>query len=246
MMGAFWTTPAEPLHQLIAILPVHIRLQMLSKTAALTLLTIPHSSQLIQRLGHPWCSIDELDNNIPLTRHPPPNTPLTHLAALAPREARRPVDYSIDRWVRLPPRSDRLRALEIIPCGKDRKRLATQIKEVTSNRRNNTLILFCQGSKPNDREGTPTGVAVCIAWRRGKEIGHKTKCFGPNASTSDAAYEAILLATNYIRDRLPVDEERGLTEIRSTDANVARDCLKSGNRDHHEQIENLAQSFSTI
>src|ERR1700733_13908130 len=64
--------------------------------------------------------------------------------------------------------------------------------------------------------------------------------------SSDAAYEAILLATNYIRDRLPVDEERGLTEIRSTDANVARDCLKSGNRDHHEQIENLAQSFSTI
>jgi hypothetical protein len=89
-------------------------------------------------------------------------------------------------------------------------------------------------------------VAVCVAWRLGKEIGHITKCLGPNASTSDAAYEAVLLATNYIRDRLPVDEERGLTEIRSTDANVARDCLKSGNRDHHEHIENLAQSFSNI
>ena len=38
-MGAFRTTPAEPLHQLIAILPIHIYLQMLSKTAAFTLLT---------------------------------------------------------------------------------------------------------------------------------------------------------------------------------------------------------------
>ena len=72
------------------------------------------------------------------------------------------------------------------------------------------------------------------------------KCLGPNTSTLDAAYKAILLATNYIRDRLPVDKERGLTEIRSTDANVARDCLKSGNRNHHEHIENLAQSFSNI
>ena len=48
MMGAFRTTLAEPLHQLIAILPIHIRLSMLSKMAALTLLTVPHSSQLIQ------------------------------------------------------------------------------------------------------------------------------------------------------------------------------------------------------
>src|SRR6266852_2055496 len=163
MMGAFRTTPAEPLHQLIAILPIHIHLQMLSKTAALTLLTIPHSSQLIQRLGPPWCSADELDNNIPLTSHPTPNTPLTRLAALIPQEARRPFNYSPDRWARLPPQSDRLQVLEAILCGEDRKRLAAQIKEVTSNRHNNTLILFCQGSKPNDREGTPTGVVVCIA-----------------------------------------------------------------------------------
>jgi len=57
-MGAFWTTPVELLHQLIAILPIHICLQMLSKTAVLTLLTILHSSQLIQCLGPPWCDTD--------------------------------------------------------------------------------------------------------------------------------------------------------------------------------------------
>jgi hypothetical protein len=246
MMGAFRTTPAEPLHQLIAILPIHIRLQMLSKTAAFTLLTIPHSSQLIQHLGPPWCSVDEFDDNVPLTPHPTPNTPLTRLAALVPQEARRPVSFQPDQWLRLPPQNDRLRALEAIPRGEDRKRLATQIKQVTANRHNKTLILFCQGSKPNDRDGTPTGVAVCIAWRLGKEIGHETKFLGPNASTSDAAYKAILLATDYIRDHPPNSKEGGPTEIRSTDANVARDCLKSGTRDHHEHIENLAASFSNI
>jgi len=245
MMGAFRTTPAEPLHQLIAILPIHIRLKMLSKTAALTLLTIPHSSQLIQRLGPPWCDADELNDDIPLTPHPTPSTPLTRLATLVPQEARRPINFQ-NRRARLPPQNDRLRALEAIPCGEDRKRLAAQIKQATTNRHNNTLTLFCQGSKPNDRDGTPTGIAVCIAWRLGKEVGHTTKCLGPNASTSDAAYEAILLATNYIRDHLPNNEEGGLTEIRSTDAKIARDCLKSGTRDHHDHIENLAASFSNI
>jgi hypothetical protein len=59
--------------------------------------------------------------------------------------------------------SYRLRVLEAIPHGEDRKRLVTQIKQATTNRHNKALILFCQGSKPNDRDGTPTGIAVCIA-----------------------------------------------------------------------------------
>jgi hypothetical protein len=58
---------------------------------------------------------------------------------------------------------------------------------------------------------------------------------GPNASTADAAYEALLLAAHYIRDH-PLSGEGGYrAEIRSTDANVARDCLKSDTRDHHDQ-----------
>ena len=115
MMGAFRTTPAEPLHQLIVILPIHIRLQMLSKNAALTLLTIPHSSQLIQRLGPPWCNTDELEDDLPLTPHLTPSTPLTRLAALVPHESRRPTSYHPNQHARLPPYNDQLRALEVIP-----------------------------------------------------------------------------------------------------------------------------------
>ena len=96
MMGTFRTTPADLLHQLIAILPIHIHLQMLSKTTALTLLTIPHSLQLIQHLGPPWCDAAELDDHTPLTPHPTPNTSLTCLASLVPQEARRPFNYKLD------------------------------------------------------------------------------------------------------------------------------------------------------
>ena len=136
--------------------------------------------------------------------------------------------------------------LEAIPRGEDRKHLAAQIKQATTNRCNKTLLLFCQGLKPNDRDGTPTAIAVCVAWRLGKEMEHVTSFLGPNASTADAAYKAILLAANYICDHFPNGEEGGLTEIRSTDANVARDCLKPGTCDHQDQIENLSIAFSTI
>ena len=108
------------------------------------------------------------------------------------------------------------------------------------------LILFCQGFKLNDQDGNPTGIVVCVAWQLGKEVGHSTKRLGPNASTSDTAYEAIILATNYIWDCLLKDKERGPTEIQLTDFNVARDGLKLGSCDHHEHTENLAVSLSNI
>ena len=135
--------------------------------------------------------------------------------------------------------------LEVIPRGEDRKHLSTKIKQETTNKHNRTLTLFCQGSKPNDSEGTLTGTAVCVAWQFGREIRHTTKLIGPNASTADAAHEAILLATSYIHKHLQ-SEEHALIEICSTDANVARDCLKSNSRNHHVQIENLVHSLSDI
>ena len=48
------------------------------------------------------------------------------------------------------------------------------------------------------------------------------KNLGPSASTIDAAFEAILLATSYMCD-YPTGGEKGVqVEIRSTDANIAR------------------------
>ena len=85
-----------------------------------------------------------------------------------------------------------------------------------------------------------------MVWQRGKEVSHKTKHMGPNTSTADAAYEAITLATSYIQDHLPDGEASGLTKIQSTDANTAKNCLKTGSRDHHENIETLSASLSNI
>ena len=52
--GAFSTTPIEPLHQLMGILPIDLRLQLLCKNAALRFYRLPTNSQLVARIPGPW------------------------------------------------------------------------------------------------------------------------------------------------------------------------------------------------
>jgi hypothetical protein len=46
--GVFYTTPREPLHQLLTILPMDLRLNMIVQNAALYLYKMPRGSQLLR------------------------------------------------------------------------------------------------------------------------------------------------------------------------------------------------------
>ena len=52
--GAFRTSPVDPLHQLMGIMPIDLHIQMLNKNAALRLYRLPLSSQLLARVPGPW------------------------------------------------------------------------------------------------------------------------------------------------------------------------------------------------
>jgi hypothetical protein len=52
--GAFRTTPVDPLHQLMGIMPIDLRIRMLIKNALLRLYRLPPSSQLLTRAPGPW------------------------------------------------------------------------------------------------------------------------------------------------------------------------------------------------
>ena len=62
--GTFRTTPREPLHQLLTIIPMGLHLDMLTQSTALRLYKAPRSSQLLRRLGPAWHS--------PALNAPPP------------------------------------------------------------------------------------------------------------------------------------------------------------------------------
>src|SRR6266403_627337 len=133
-----------------------------------------------------------------------------------------------------------------ILCGEACIQLVVEIKQVTENQQDNMLTLFCQGSKPNNIKGTPTGTAICIAWRCGREIGHQTRPLGPNAGTADAAHEAIQLAAEFLLNSLLTLDNCNQVTIQSTDTTVARDCLKQGACDHHIQFKALSTSISNL
>jgi hypothetical protein len=51
IMEAFCSSPREPLHQLMAILPIQICLKKLATQVAICLLSLPTSSLVLHRLG---------------------------------------------------------------------------------------------------------------------------------------------------------------------------------------------------
>ena len=63
--GAFRTTPCEPLHQLLTILPMDIRLEMLTQNTALRLYRVSSDSQLLKRLGGDWYTAQLHDPPLP-------------------------------------------------------------------------------------------------------------------------------------------------------------------------------------
>ena len=200
--------------------------------------TVRSSSNDLGCRGVTWTNLTTTSPSHHTQRRTLPSPDSRHLSHNKPV---RPFNYRLNQWERLSPQKDWLRVLEAIPRGEGRNHLAVGIKQETANQKK-TLVLFCQGSKLNNRGGTPTGTTVCLAWRLRKEISHTMKSLGPNSCTSDTALEALLLVTHYIRDGEGVNH----TEIRSTDTNVARDCLKAGTRDHMITLRISPAPFQTF
>jgi hypothetical protein len=99
IIGAFCSTPHEPLHQLAAILPVDIHLTKLLMQAAICLLMFPSSSPVLCQLGQPWCP--DQDSGVPLPYPPPtypPDTCIRLLAQQAPVDCCTPPSFNHPPW----------------------------------------------------------------------------------------------------------------------------------------------------
>ena len=86
--GAFRTAPRDALHEHLRIFPMHIRINMLTKTSALRLYRLPNQSQLLCRLGSDWHKPSQDDLPSPVRAIPPkpgPRARISPLEALARR-----------------------------------------------------------------------------------------------------------------------------------------------------------------
>jgi hypothetical protein len=172
IMGAFCTMPAEPLHQLCAILPMKLRLQMLSKSAVFSLLSIPHSSQLIQWLGPPWCEPNELQEGFPNLPYPTPRTPLIQLAKLVLPESRKPTNFKHAPWSNKLTTPCHFHMDMGIPKGEDCKDQVSEIIEESEDRCPDVLLLFCHRACLSNADGNPIAMAACSASYRVRQWKH--------------------------------------------------------------------------
>ena len=98
MSGTFCTTPHEPLHQLLNILPMDLRLTILIQNFMLQLYRAPKGSQLLKRLGGAWHTPTPDNLLLPVQTQNNVSTTLRDLAARVP--ANRP---HIKAFPKIPP-----------------------------------------------------------------------------------------------------------------------------------------------
>ena len=84
ILGTFCTMPQEPLHQLLTIFPMEVRLNMLLQNSALHLNKVPQESQLLRCLKGEWHMLDPSDPLLPTPNNNNAGSTLCKLATHVP------------------------------------------------------------------------------------------------------------------------------------------------------------------
>ena len=200
MSGTFRTTPREPLHQLLTILPMDLRLNMLTQNTALRLYRAPRSSQLLRRLGPAW------------------HTPVANAPPLPTRDRAGMVTTLRTLAARVPPGGPRIDPFPDLPVGaphwggrvtvaprhdgQDYTAISEEIKDACHQ--GHATNIYCEAllSNKNRDDGKQLGAAAAILYHKGREIGHTEKVFGEGVTASDIWTRALTPALDVISSHL--------------------------------------------
>jgi ribonuclease HI len=198
--GAFRTTPREPLHQLLTILPMNLRLTMLSQNTAIRLYSVSKESQLLRRLDAGWHTPRPQEPLLPTPNSAGARTTLNALAARASAKGPR-----IEAFPDPPPDAPSWNGrVETFP--KHEEWNYQQITETLVNRcrEGETINVFCTGvrSNRNRKDGKQLGAASAVLYNGGRDWKHKEEVFGETVTENDAALRALIPALDLLRDFL--------------------------------------------
>jgi hypothetical protein len=198
--GTFRTTPRDPLHQLLTILPMDLRLDMLIKNTARRLYKAPDSSQLLRRLGPQWHTPSPRDFPLPTAARGKLVTTLVSLAA------------------RVPPGGPRINPFPDLPAGAPhwdgRLTLVPKVDDWDYTLVSEALTNSChQGIATNiytaavlsnkDREDAKQlGAAAAVLYQEGRESGYEEKVFGEAVTAADLWTRALTPALDSIATHL--------------------------------------------
>ena len=185
--GAFKTTPREPLHQLFNILPMALRLRMMTDNSALRLYRLQTSSQVLLRLGGDWAPNPQ--EAIPTPMRSKAKTALRALASRVSAKGKR-----IEAFPNLPERAPQwggqvcmrphLRKEEQENQG---RQLSEQLKVGKIPQVYMTGVLSNKGR----HDGKSVATVAAVLYHKGTEWGHTECPLGEKVTQADVEIEAL-------------------------------------------------------
>jgi hypothetical protein len=187
--GTFRTTPRDALHQLLNILPMELRLNMIVQDAALRLYRAPKESQLLKRLGGAWHTPTPDDLPLPVPIRNAVRTTLRNLAARVPAQGPR-----IEAFPEIPPGAPTWNGrVHVIPKQKDWDYEVTTNALTAACRADSLINIFCEGVRSNKGrdDGKQIGATSAVLYQEGRERRHTEKILGETVTESDASFRTI-------------------------------------------------------
>ena len=240
--GTFRTTPREPLHQLLTILPMDLRLTILIQNTALRLYKAPAGSQTIKRLGAPWRTPTPNEPPLPAPIRERATTTLRALAARVPAEGPR-----IDPFPVLPIGAPQWEGrVTIIPKQNDWD--YSKVSEVITNSCHQDLStnIYCEAtlSNRNRTDGKQLGAAAAMLYHEGRESGHAESVFGEAVTAADAWIRSLTPALDAITahlDNKPAHAQETFMILIPSNPALGRTLDPSAHEEQEVSLRHLAK-----
>lgn len=238
--GTFRTTPRDPLHQLLNILPMDLRLNMTLKKTALRLYRAPKGNQLLKRLGGAWHTPSANDLPLPVPNRASSKTTLRSLAARVPTSGPR-----VDLFPELPQGAPSWNGrVQIIHKQKDWDYGSFTDTLTTTCREGTTINIFCNGVLSNsERPDTKQiGTTSTVLYQEGREKYHAERVIGETVTEQDtmlrSLHSGIDVLTSLL-ERQPTEQHKPTTIALASGAALVRALDASPHGDQAESLKLL-------
>jgi hypothetical protein len=244
--GTFRTTPREPLHQLLNILPMDLRLNLMIQKTAFRLYKAPKGSQLLKRLGGAWHAPDANGLPLPASNRNSLKTTLRTLAARVPANGPR-----VNPFPDLPPGAPHWNGqVRTILKQKDWDYEMVTNTLTTACREGETTNIFCNGilSNKGRADEKQIGTTSTALYQKGVEERHAERILGETVTEQDimlrALHSGIDTLTSFL-DTHPAEQHK-LTAIASPSETALKRALDASPHKDQEESIKILEKLGTL
>src|SRR6266446_1000561 len=242
LAGAFKTAPREVLHQLFNILPMSLRLRMLTDNTALRLYRLQPTSQLLIRLGGAWSRNAREPTSTP--KRKAAKTPLRALASRVSAKGKRLVAFpdipagapSWDGRVSIQPPSRR----------EEQAHQADQLEKQHATGTTPQIFMTAIISNKGRHDGKLVAAAAAVLYFARTEWGHLRCVLGDKRTQDDSEVEALRSALLLISDFVKETGCKGPVRLISGSAPALHRFLNFSQHDNQYLSLEFAQTIDAL